>query len=140
MKNIEAKRFLVAIVTVFAIALAAGTSVIAQDDAAEAGISGSNYLYIEEFELAPGAIPNEAIAEAQGWVRAYRGTGEYNSVRLFIHNTGPRFAIYLLLEPKSWQAIEDGQAKFFEANAETMDQPFNWGAHSDNLLGEIHVE
>ena len=46
----------------------------------------------------------------------------------------------MLLEPKSWQAIEDGQNKFFEANPDLMDRPFNWGVHSDNLLGEIPVE
>jgi len=140
MKKVNQKHFTVALLSMTVIALAAGSSVIAQEDTAEESMSSSNYLYIEEFELAPGVIPNDAIAEAKEWVRGYRETGEYKSVRLFIHNTGPRFALYMLLEPKSWQAIQDGQNKFFEANPDVMDRPFNWGVHSDNLLGEISVE
>ena len=69
-----------------------------------------------------------------------RATGEYKSVRLFIHNTGPRLALYILGEPKSWQAIEDGEAKFFAANPELLEQPITWATHSDNLLAEIAVE
>lgn len=140
MKALINKHFSMIVFSAFILALSAGTLVIAQDDTGEEAISGSNYLYIEEFELAPGAVTNEAIAEAQDWVKGYRATGEYKSVRLFIHNTGPRFALYMLLEQKSWQAIEDGQAKFFAANPELMDRSFNWGVHSDNLLGEIPVE
>jgi hypothetical protein len=140
MKIENKKQILVALLSVVALVLTGGTLVLAQDDTAEDSISSSNYIYIEEFELSPGVIPNEAIAEAQDWVKGYRKTGEYKSVRLFIHNTGPRFALYLILEPNSWQSIEDGQAKFFEANPEMMDKPFNWGVHSDNLLGEIPVE
>jgi len=117
-----------------------GSSVIAQDDVAEDSIASSNIIYIEEFELAPGVVPNNAIAEAQEWVKGYRETGEYKSVRLFMHNTGPRFAIYILMEPNDWQSLQDGQRKFFEANPDIMDKPFNWGAHSDNLLTEIPVD
>ena len=140
MKILHQSHFTVALLSMAVIVLTGVSSVIAQEDAAEKSMSDSNYLYIEEFEVAPGVIPNEAIAEAQEWVRGYRETSEYNSVRLFIHNTGPRFALYLLLEPKSWQAIEDGQNKFFEANPGLMDRPFKWGVHSDNILGEILVE
>ncbi len=102
-------------------------------------VIGENYLYIEELEIAPGTVPNEAIAELSDWVRARRGTGEYKSVRLYIHNTGPRFALYILMEPNSWQAIETGAEKWFEAMPDIMDQPFVWGKHSDNLLAEIPV-
>lgn len=128
-------------VFVASIALLSGHQVIAQDDdTAEESMSNSNYLYIEEFELAPGVVPNEAIAEAKEWVKGYRETGEYKSVRLFLHNSGPAFAIYVLLEPKSWQSIETGQSKFFEANPDLMDRPFNWANHNDNILGEIVVD
>ena len=123
-----------------AMTIMVGSSVTAQDDLIEESYAAANLLYLEAFELAPGAIPNEAIAEAQGWAKTYRATGEYKSVRLFVHHTGPSFSLYLMLEPKSWQAIQDGQNKFFEANAETMDEPFNWATHSDNLLSEIPVE
>jgi hypothetical protein len=97
-------------------------------------------LYIEEFTFAPGAVLNEAVAEMQEWVKDYRETGEYKSVRLFFHHTGPSLSVYILLEPKSWQSIQDGQNKFFEANPELMDTPFNWAGHSDILLTEIPVE
>ena len=116
------------------------SKVTAQEDLVEDSFASANLLYIEEFEIAPGVAVNEAVAEMQEWVKGYRETGEYKSVRLFFHHTGPKLAVYLLLEPKSWQAIQDGQNKFFEANADLFDNPFNWGGHSDNLLTEIPVE
>jgi len=114
--------------------------VTAQDDLVESSFESQNLLYIEEFTFAPGSVMNEAVAEMQEWVKGYRETGEYKSVRLFFHHTGPNLAVYLLLEPKSWQSIQDGQNKFFDANPELMDKPFNWAGHSDNLLTEIPVE
>lgn len=39
-------------------------------------VIGQNYLYIEELEIAPGTVPNEAIAQLSDWVRARRATGE----------------------------------------------------------------
>jgi len=119
---------------------ASSSTVAAQEDLVEDAFASANLLYIEEFELAAGAAMNEAVAEMQEWVKGYRETGEYKSVRLFFHHTGPKLAVYILLEPKSWQAIQDGQNKFFEANPELMDNPFNWSGHSDNLLTEIAVE
>jgi hypothetical protein len=116
------------------------SKVVAQDDLVEDSYASANLLYIEEFELAAGATMNKAVAEMQEWVKGYRETGEYKSVRLFFHHTGPKLAVYILLEPNSWQAIQDGQNKFFEANADLMDKPFNWSGHSDNLLTEIPVE
>lgn len=112
----------------------------AQETEPETAFSGSNYLYIQEFEIATGTVINEAIAEAQEWARSYRETGEYKSVRLFLHHVGPRLALYLFLEPKSWQAIVDGEDKFFAANPELLDEPIAWGTHSDNLLTEIAAE
>lgn len=91
-------------------------------------------------QFAPGMVPNQAIAEASGWVRAMRGTGEFKSVRLYIHNTGPAFALYVMAEPNSWQAIETGFEKFFAAFPNMMNEPFRWGPHSDNLLSEIAVQ
>jgi hypothetical protein len=105
----------------------------------EAAITGPNYLYINELEIAPGMIPSEAVAEASTWVNALRETGDFKSVRLFIHNTGPRFALYVIVEPNSWQSMETGFSKFLEAYA-MMDKPWPWGTHSDNLLSEILVQ
>lgn len=120
--------------------LGSSAIVIAQDDTAESSFESEDLLYIEEFVLAPGRSFNDAIAEMQEWVKGYRETGEYKSVRLYMHHSGPNLALYILLEPKSWQSIQDGQDKFFAANAEVMDEPFNWGGHSDNVLVEVPVE
>ena len=114
-----------------------GVSAVAS--AQEQAITSGNYLYIEEYEIAPGRIPNEAIAEVSKWVRTFRATGEYKSVRLYIHNSGPKFALYILAEPKSWQSIETGGEKFLAATPELMSQPFMWGRHTDNILSEIPV-
>ena len=102
-------------------------------------IVGGNYLYIEEYVIGPGMIPNEAIAKASEWVRAFRKTGEYKSVRLYIHNTGSAFGIYVLSEPKSWQSIEAGGSKALE-DLNFMSEPWEWASHSDNLVSEILVE
>ena len=92
MKDVRQKLIRFSRLSTVVIALAGGSTVIAQDDTAEESISGSNYLYIEEFELSPGAIPNEAIAEAQGWVRTYRETGEYNTLNWQLADQDTRYA------------------------------------------------
>ncbi len=106
----------------------------------EAVITGPNYLYIAAWEVGPDQVPNEAIEEVKGWVRIFRETGEYKSVRMFIHNTGPRFALYVLFEPNSWQSIETGMEKALEAIPEWMANPMKFSTHWDNLLSEIPVE
>ena len=140
MKNSKKKYLVMAVFLVISVTITGYTFIKAQEKQQESPITGPNYLYIAEFEISSGMVPNEAIAEAQGWVKTWRETGEYKSVRLFIHNTGPRFAMYILLEPNSWQSIETGSNKFFAVHQDLMAQPFKWGAHSDNLLSEILVE
>ncbi len=56
-----------------------------------------------------------------------------------MHDTGPRFALYILAEPNSWQAIETGCEKLLEAIPDWMDRPYKFGKHSGNLLSEIPV-
>lgn len=97
------------------------------------------FLYIEDFEIAPGQVPSEAVATASEWVRVMRETGAFESVKLYMHHTGPRFALYVLAETSSWQAINDGFEKMFEAMPDWMDRPYEFGVHSDNLLSEIPV-
>ncbi len=105
-----------------------------------ATVAAGNYLYIEEFEIPPGTTVNKAVAESTEMVKQLRKTGEFKTVRLYIHNTGPRFAMYVLVEPKSWQALETGFQKVFAAHPEWNDMPAWWNTHSDNLLSEISVE
>ena len=140
MKNRQQKCISTSLLLLSTFLFSSSAVVIAQDDTAESSFESQNLLYIEEFVFAPGRAVNDAIAELQEWVKGYRETGEYNSVRLYMHHTGPNLALYILLEPKSWQSIQDGQDKFFAANPEVMDQPFNWGGHSDNVLVEVPVE
>lgn len=101
--------------------------------------TAERYLYIEDFEIAPGQIPSEAVAAASEWVRVMRETGEFENVKLYMHHTGPRFALYVLAETSSRQAINDGFEKMFEAMPDWMDQPYEFATHSDNLLSEIPV-
>jgi hypothetical protein len=124
------------------IAVVGGVAVVGGAVAQEASspITGPDYLYIEEFEIATNTVPNDAIAELSGWVRDLRKTGEFKGVRLYIHNTGPRYALYILAEPKNWQSIETGFEKFFAANPGIMSEPYKFGRHTDNLLNEIPVE
>ncbi len=140
MKKAAKKHFAIASLFFTAVALMGYTSIKAQEDPSDSPFTGPNYLYIQVYEISPGAVPNEAITQAQEWVKGWRETGEFKSVRLFLHHTGPRFALYIFGEPNSWQSIEDGVNKFMAANPDFMATPFNWGAHSDNLLNEILVE
>ncbi len=132
------------LVRIVAIAFAVGGGVMivggAMAQEAASPITGENYLYIVELEIGPHMVPDEAIAKLSGWVREFRKTGEFKSVKLYIHNTGPRLALYILMEPKNWQSIETGFEKFFAANPESMSEPLGFGRHTDNLLSEISVE
>ena len=126
-------------IQVFAMSIAsivayAGVELAAQD---VPEITGGNYLYIEEYVIGPGMIPSEAVAKASKWVRTYRESGAYKSVRLYIHNTGPAFGLYILSEPKSWQTMEIGAR---EVEKEIMSERWEWADHSDNLVSEILVE
>jgi hypothetical protein len=102
-------------------------------------VIGENYLSMEEFEIGPGMTMNKAIAEGKDWVRGMRKTGDFKSVKLYIHNTGPRLAIYIFAEPKNWQSIETGFAKFIATMPDFGDRPV-WFTHNDNLVSEIPVE
>jgi len=99
----------------------------------------TQYLYIETFTVPAGAIPNDVVDEGKTWVRTMRETGDFKSVRLFFHNTGPEVAIYILAEPKSWASIETGFEKLI-SKLGIMEKPLVWGDHSDNVLAEIPVD
>jgi hypothetical protein len=96
-------------------------------------------LVIEEFDVPQGRAITEAIDDASQTVRAMRSHGEFNSVRLYTHSWGPKLALYIIFEPKSWQAIKTGTDKLFAARPELKTAPFKWGGHSDNILTEVLV-
>jgi hypothetical protein len=111
------------------------SAVMAQEPQA----AGANYLYIQEFELGDRMTPNQYFSEAIKLAKAIRATGEYKSVRLFNHNTGPRLSVSMLMEPKSWQAIETGATKWIESSG-VLDQPWIWKSHSDDVLTELSLD
>jgi hypothetical protein len=96
-------------------------------------------LVIGKFQVAQGRPVSEAIAEASQTVRDLRATGEFNRVRLYIHSWGSDLAVYILHEPKSWQAIKTGYDKLFAARPDLMTAPFRWAGHSDDILTEIPI-
>ncbi len=96
-------------------------------------------LIIEEFEIPYGVAVTAAIDEASQTVRAMRKTGEFNNVRLYTHSWGPKLAVYIVVEPKSWQAIKAGTDKLFAARPEIRTAPFKWAGHSDNILADVPV-
>jgi hypothetical protein len=117
-----------------------GTATLgAAESQSENPVTGSNYLYMMDFEFGYNMTPNDGIAEASKWVREMRNTGEYKTVRLYIHNTGPKWAVYILAEPKSWESIEKGAEKLINA-LDFMNQPNKWAGHADDLLSEIPVK
>lgn len=119
--------------------LGAPSEAPATASAAANPITGPRYLYIEEFEIPTGTAPSDAIAESASWVGDLRKTEEYRDVRLYIHNTGPAFSLYIMMEPKSWQALETGANKFLAARPDILGKPLKWARHSDNLLSEVPV-
>ena len=131
-------------ISAIALAIVAGAGIAVFAGAAEqeatSPFTGSNYLYIAEFEISPQMTPNEAIAKASEMAREHKKTGEWTSVRLYIHNTGPRLSMYVLMEPKNWQSIETGFEKFDAANPAFLSEPWGFGRHSDNLLSEISLD
>lgn len=97
------------------------------------------YLVVSSYDMAAGRTINDVIEEASGWVRAYRQTGEFNSVRLFVHDWGSGLRVFVLAEPKSWQSIKTGNDKFFAARPDIFTSPFRWAGHSDDILTEVPV-
>jgi hypothetical protein len=97
------------------------------------------YLVLSSYDMAPGRTINDVVEEASGWVRGFRQTGEFNSVRLFIHDWGSGLRVFILSEPKSWQSIKTGNDKFFAARPDIFTAPFRWSGHSDDILTEVPV-
>jgi hypothetical protein len=129
-----------AVVALVTVAGVGSPLIWAQEKESESPVFGPKYLYIAEYEIGTGQSVNEAIAECTKWVKGMRETGEFLSVRLYMHNTGPRAAVYILAETKSWQAIEDGHEKWMAAMPGFLDTKWKFGTHSDNLLSEIEVK
>ncbi len=98
-----------------------------------------NYLVISTWAPAPGRSFNDASAEISEWVRIWRSTGQYKSVRLFSHSWGSELAFYTISEPNDWASVPTSFAALLEAQPDLLDRPLIWQAHADNILTEIEV-
>jgi len=120
--------------------VSSGTAVLgAAEEQPAVSPGGPDYLYIMDFEIGHNMVINDGIAEASEWVRQLRNTGQFKTVRLYMHHTGSKAAVYILAEPKSWQSIETGFEQWMDAIA-VMTTPWRWASHSDDLLSEIPVK
>lgn len=99
-----------------------------------------DFLYIAEYEIAAGRVLSEVLDEASEWVRGLRATGGFESVRLYMHEMGPAFSVYMVMEPRSWESLRAGFDEFVGARPDLFTTPWRWAGHSDNILAEIPVD
>jgi hypothetical protein len=99
----------------------------------------ANYLVMSEFEIGTGQTVNGAIEEASEWVRITRATGKHESVRLFLHDWGPKFSVYMLVQT-DWDGVGAIFPDLLAGMPDLFDQPWEFGSHTDNILTEIPVE
>lgn len=107
--------------------------------AQQAAQAPPNRIVIEEFVVPPNRAVGEAIAEISQLIKDMRATGEYKSVRLYLHEWGSELALYVITEPRSWASIEAGWEKLTKARPDLMTSPYKFGRHSDQILAEVPV-
>ena len=100
----------------------------------------TNYVVIQEFELASDLPLNASVAKLSGWVRTFRASGKHSSVRLFMHEWGTKASLYVISETTDWSALGTMFADLLESQPDFMTVPFGFSGHSDNILTEIPVE
>ena len=87
-----------------------------------------------EFEIGQGMTMPAAVEEGSRWVRALRKTNDFNSVRLYTHLFGPKMAVYILAEPKTFAVL--GNDALEKADPALITDPIKWAGHSDHILVE----
>ncbi len=125
--------------TIFCLALLLGLASATATTAHAEEAESPNYLYIMKFAIPPGTVPADAVETVSKMVRIMRKSGDWKSVRMFFHDTGPDVALYTLAEPNDWAAIETGNATMVE-EMDIMNTPFMWVRHTDNILVEMAVD
>ena len=134
MKHLKKSFIALAVVVFIGGTFTASTLILSQEKQQKSPEEQPNYLVISAYQPAAGTSVNDASAEISEWVRIFRGTGKYKSVRLFRHHWGPELAFYIVSEPTDWASIPAGFNALLEAQPEFLDRPLMWQGHSDNIL------
>ena len=94
------------------------------------------YLYFSAWGLDGDKTINENVAQVMTFAQNMKTSGKFTSVRVFMHNTGEKLAIYTLAEAEGWNNLGAGVA-FAESKID-FDKPAPFGdTHSDDILVEI---
>ena len=94
------------------------------------------FLYFSAWGLDGDKTINENVAQVMTFAQNMKTSGKFKSVRVFMHHTGEKLAIYTLPEAEGWNNLGAGVA-FAESKID-MDKPAPFGdTHSDDILVEI---
>ncbi len=121
-----------AVVVALAVGVFAGRGLSATQEPAP------NYMVVSDFELGPDMSFNEGIARLSEWIQLARATGKHESVRLFMHDWGPKTALYMVVET-DWNGVGAIFPDLVEAKPEMMDEKWGFAGHGDDIMTEIPV-
>ena len=94
------------------------------------------FLYFSAWGLDGDKTINENVAQVMTFAQNMKTSGKFKSVRVFMHHTGEKLAIYTLAEAEGWNNLGAGVA-FAESKID-FDKPAPFGdTHSDDILIEI---
>ena len=94
------------------------------------------FLYFSAWGLDGDKTINENVAQVMTFAQNMKTSGKFTSVRVFMHNTGEKLAIYTLAEAEGWNNLGAGVA-FAESKID-FDKPAPFGdTHSDDILVEL---
>ena len=94
------------------------------------------FLYFSAWGIDGDKTLNENVAQVMTFAQNMKTSGKFKSVRVFMHHTGEKLAIYTLAEAEGWNNLGAGVA-FAESKID-MDKPAPFGdTHSDDILVEL---
>ena len=94
------------------------------------------FLYFSAWGLDGDKTINENVAQVMTFAQNMKTSGKFKSVRVFMHHTGEKLAIYTLAEAEGWNNLGAGVA-YAESKID-MDKPAPFGdTHSDDILVEL---
>ena len=96
------------------------------------------FLYFSAWGLDGDKTINENVAQVMTFAQNMKTSGKFKSVRVFMHHTGEKLAIYTLAEAEGWNNLGAGVA-YAESKID-MDKPAPFGdTHSDDILVELSM-
>jgi len=94
------------------------------------------FLYFSSWGIDGDLSINENITQVMTFAQNMKASGKFKSVRVFMHHTGEKLAIYTLAEAEGWNNVGAGVA-FAESKID-FDKPAPFGdTHSDDILVEL---